>query len=389
MLPLWTGEWVMATKIEWVRNADGSQGKTWNPVVGCARVSEGCAHCYAERRARMLANNPKIKAETRDAYRSVLDGRGRWNGEVVLRPEVLGEPLGWKAGTTVFPGSMTDLFHPEVPFAFIAAVFGVMAARPDMQFLVTTKRLERAFEWMGMGWRREEETLTRLLNLAHPREWCFRFVLRGAALDYGVALPTLERIPQWPLPNVTVLGTMENQARVNERMPALLGLATLGWRVVVNIEPMLGPVVLSQAHKSGLRSDSEPGEVALSHREIPDDYDYWIVRERGVAGVIVGGESGPGARPMHPDWGSEVRDQCKGAGVPFFFKQWGEWFPRSAWEDNPELVLPDDSDLDRDPRTVLLDAGFFPEYMHRVGKKAAGRVLDGRTHDDVAWQQDV
>ena len=166
------------------------------------------------------------------------------------------------------------------------------------------------------------------------------------------------------------LGTsIENQQAADERIPLLLQ-TPLTVRFL-SCEPLLGPVDLS------LYLD---GEYASA------DYGGGMAEQTGpsIDWVIVGGESGPNARPLHPDWVRSLREQCVEVGIPFLFKQWGEWFPRDQWEHNPNLILPDDDAAYRETsRTHLFEDmnGSFP--VHRVGKKAAGRVLDGYTWDEM------
>lgn len=156
-----------------------------------------------------------------------------------------------------------------------------------------------------------------------------------------------------PAPNIWLGTSVENQATANERIPWLV--ETLAAVRFLSMEPLLGPVWL--------------------------DHLYVLQPRPLIEWVIVGGESGPGARPMHPDWVRDLRDECIDADVPFFFKQWGDWFPRDQWEDHPTLILPDDDDCYNAPGDqslyVFREPGAY-HVMHRVGKKAAGRLLDGR-----------
>ncbi|MEM9251248.1 MAG: phage Gp37/Gp68 family protein [Planctomycetota bacterium] len=241
---------------------------TWNPVVGCTKVSSGCANCYAERMAKRLvaiakSNEAQGRAEGRLAnYRGVVDRRGRWNGSIYLDEAAVNDPLSWRLPRIVFVNSMSDLFHPEVPLSFMRRVFDVMNQTPQHTYQVLTKRPERAAE------------------VAAKLSW-------SSNIWFGTSV--------------------ENQAVVDrvrqlQRVPAHVRF--------LSVEPLLGPIP-----------------------RLPLTKIHW---------VIVGGESGPGARPMEAAWVAQIRDRCIERGVPFFFKQWGG-----------------------------------------VNKKATGRRLDGRTWDQM------
>jgi len=227
--------------IEWTES-------TWNPVTGCTKISPGCKHCYAERMA------GRLQAMGQANYRNGF--------ALTLQPHMLELPLRWKKPQAIFVNSMSDLFHADVPLAYIRSVFAVMAAAHWHRFQVLTKRADRVEELSGQ-------------------------------LD-------------WPA-NVW-MGTSVEQNRYRHRIDQL---RATGARVrFLSLEPLLGPL---------------------------HDLDL-----AGINWVIVGGESGPHARPMNPEWATDLRDQCQRAGVPFFFKQWGG-----------------------------------------KNKKQAGRVLDGRLWDEL------
>ena len=182
-------------------------------------------------------------------------------------------------------------------------------------------------------------------------------------------------MPQaWPLKNVWLGASIENQQTADQRIPHLLRCpAAVRF---LSIEPLLGPVDLSTW------IPEHPGMASMA------EIEAW--ESRRLHWVIVGGESGPHARPMHPAWVRGVRDQCQAAGVPFFFKQWGEWCPSDC--DNPQHYGRDEIYLDRAGRVARTaspfdgnpcDAGPCDASMVRVGKKAAGRTLDGRTWDEM------
>lgn len=319
------------TGIEW---ADA----TWNPTTGCDRVTPGCDHCYA------LTTAKRMKAMGVEAYQK--DGREDTSGPgfgLTMHPSRLDQPLRWTRPRKVFVNSMSDLFHAQVDVGFIAEVWAVMALAQQHTFQVLTKR--------------------------HAR---LRSVLSSPAFRDAVQTAMTARDPgavlTYPLPNVWVGVSVEDQERATLRIPALL--QTPAAVRFLSMEPLLGPVNIApwldperdcNCWVPALDGAGQHAERCACHGQ-PEV--HW---------VIVGGESGKDARPMHPDWARMIRDDCARAGVAFLFKQWGEWAPgvhdygtRSgpvgrAWcGDTPNGTY---------------------ESMTRVGKKAAGRVLDGQTHD--------
>jgi protein gp37 len=289
---------------------------TWNPVTGCTKVSPGCDHCYAERIVERFK------------------GKGAFE-EIALNRERLRAPLSWRKPRRVFVNSMSDLFHDAVPDDYIASVFTVMSATPQHTYQVLTKRHARMRSFIGrLGWR---------TTTTDER----RAGIRGSQ---AYLLPTVEVNaklgPVAPLPNVWLGVSVEDQKRADLRVPALL--ATPAAVRFLSCEPLLGPVDLR--HCDGLDAV---------------DYLDW---------VIVGGESGPGARPMHPDWARSLRRQCAVGEIPFFFKQWGEWAPNGSWgigNINPRERLVGEPNAFR-----------HREVIERMGKHRAGRELDGRTWDE-------
>jgi protein gp37 len=273
---------------------------TWNPVTGCTKVSPGCDHCYAETFA--------------ERFRGVA-GHHFANGfDVTLRPERLGQPLRWRRPRRVFVNSMSDLFHDAVPDEYIAEVFAVMAAANWHTFQVLTKRHGR---------------LRSLLNSPAFRELV---QLESATLAHeGIDIITNNPWENWPLPNVWIGCSVEDQQWADIRIPALLD--TPAACRFLSCEPLLGPVDLSDY--LGL----EWGDIAQEW--LPELFSTLREDKPGIHWVIAGGESGHAARPIDPDWVRQLRDQCVAAGVPYFMKQWGG-----------------------------------------RNKKATGRELDGRTWDE-------
>lgn len=243
---------------------------TWNPVTGCTKCSPGCAHCYAERMSKRLAG--RVGYDRDQPFK------------VTLHPDRLDQPRQAKKGKRIFVCSMSDLFHPDVPFAFIRKVFEVMAACPQHTFIVLTKRPERAAHWYH-----------ELIDDFGARTATVEEVNRGMP-DTFLGYP-------WPLPNVWLGVTAENQEMADRRLPWLMTIpAVLRF---VSVEPMLGPV------------------------DIRRWLDRWKKTDRGheftlgLDWVIVGGETGPAARPMNPRWFADLMKSVWCCGIPFFFKQWG------------------------------------------------------------------
>jgi protein gp37 len=334
------------TKIEWT-------DATWNPIRGCTRVSEGCRHCYAEVLAARFSDPGQWGHKL--AQRVALPGGGtdhRWTGKVELVDAALDLPLRWRSPRRIFVNSTSDLFHEKVPDEWIDRVFAVMALAPQHTFQVLTKRPERMRAYACAADVAKRVWLQTSDVADHLKLWAL--AAHGAV--WGGETP-------WPLRNVWLGTSIEDQATADERIPHLL--ASPAAVRFLSAEPLLGPVALDAILTpdmgiyalTGIRSDGR-GPSGFS-------------RGPRIDWVICGGESGPGARPMHPDWARLLRDQCARDRVPFFFKQWGEWEPRRGF------ACPDD--LPRDGWHH-----FDPECsMRRVGKKNAGRLLDGREWNEV------
>ncbi|HHH29071.1 MAG TPA: phage Gp37/Gp68 family protein [Polyangiaceae bacterium] len=322
------GEWKgrdEMSRIEWC-------DETWNPTRGCSRVSAGCEHCYAERVAHRFSG-PGQPYEGLTVVSSCARGvkPPRWTGEVRLVPEVLDRPLRWRKPRRVFVDSMSDLFHDAVPFEFAAAVFGVMAASPRHTFQVLTKRPERMrefFTWMDVQASEQRgitkapcthETAFRYAFDALPLRDSRKRLLLGeqweamrviqASDDYGTL---------WPLPNVGLGVSVENQATADARIPELLDCPA-AWRFV-SYEPALGPV---DFRRVDARYTIGGGLESVEDAMIGEFWsEGWHQGER-IDWLIIGGESGPGARPFDIAWARDTIAACKAAGVPVFVKQLG------------------------------------------------------------------
>ncbi len=319
----------MATKIEWT-------DQVWNPIVGCTKVSAGCDNCYAMR----LAHNMDRESNKRSRFvvpqyagtTKLSNGKPNWTGLVNLAEHKLTEPLGWRKPRRIFVNSMSDLFHESVHDDWIDKIFAVMALCPQHTFQILTKRPERMAKYIDVlhgrantfaGYTRRAGAYGVYCYVesidSNFRGGAFAGILNRASMRHDGSLDDV-----WPLPNVWLGVSVEDQATTDARVPILLD--TPAAVRFVSVEPMLGPVDFSpDAARYCWYNDLSDGGVPL-----------WL----GPNWVICGGESGPGARPMHTEWVRAIRNQCMEASVPFFFKQVGG-----------------------------------------INKKAAGRELDGRTWD--------
>jgi protein gp37 len=284
------------SKIEWTHH-------TFNPWIGCTRVSPACDHCYAETWASRYGTVEWGAGKPRK-----LTSESNWQ-----------QPIKWnreaeKAGERkrVFCASLADVFDNEVPSVWRARLFDLIRSTPHLDWLLLTKRIGNVNKMLA-SWAK--------IDVIWPNVWL------------GISVV--------------------NQEEADRDIPKLL--ATPARIRFLSMEPLLGAVEFSNVTK---RSDAveQLGKKALS----------------GIDWVIVGGESGSHARPMHPDWARSLRDQCVAAGVPFFFKQWGEWAP--------------DPDLPSELQEHYDVIGQWDGVSRRMGKKAAGRLLDGRTWDGYPLQ---
>jgi len=347
----------------------------WNPTTGCTRVSAGCDHCYAftlhDRRHAAYVAGAKLPPQYARPF-----------SEVQLMPERLAVPLRWREPRRIFVDSMADLFHADVPDAFIAQVFTTMALVPRHTFMILTKRPQRMQRLL-----RDERFQEEIGALGWPNP------LTGAQR----AGPT-----PWPLPNVWLGVSVENQEAAYRvdwlvRTPAAVRF--------LSCEPLIGPLDL--AHWLPVPTDDStpywgadcdetgcqaPATFTRPGRQFPTMIRECRAHVERVDWVIVGGESGRDARPMHPDWARDLRDQCVEAGVPFFFKQWGEWTevdgPRcqrlnqaaartGTWMRRDGTLVPRRFDgPDR-------HSPYGTSIMARLGKHKTGRELDRQTWDQL------
>ena len=360
----------MSTGISW---AD----ETWNPITGCSVVSPGCTHCYAMRQAgTRLRNMPQYEGLTLiDAKRPV------WNGKVRFNEGALDLPSRWRKPRRIFVNSMGDVFHEDVPDEWIDQVFMVMALNQEHQFQLLTKRPEHMQLYINRG---PAERVQDIYTVAHGASEC-----------------------PWPLPNVWLGVSVEDQIRANERIPILLGTpAAVRW---VSAEPLLAPVALIDLQDP----DGDGVLDALTGKGHTPGVGLWEAAK--LDWVVCGGESGHGSRPMNLHWARSLRDQCKLNGTAFHFKQWGDWLPGEddrSMCGHPHYQIPTVrwQDGETDQRFDLPERSHIPfvawkdgmayyvrtfeeadayRKQHgrpsigaiRIGKKRAGRLLDGELHD--------
>lgn len=325
---------------------------TWNPWHGCHKVSQGCKNCYMFRDKARYGQDPNVVVRSKTKFY---------------------DPLKWKEPRTIFTCSWSDFFIEEAD-PWRDEAFAIMALTPQHTYQVLTKRPDRMLEYFKDG----------------PWPW-----IRLVDIDddaTGEQIRAANFVYQWahrhegegPLSNVWLGVSVEDQKTANERIPLLIQTpAAKRW---LSIEPLLGPLNLAAMPVAeGVWWNALTGRYQIDDgREVVDK--GLPVRDNPLEWAVAGGESGPDARPMHPDWVRQVRDDCIAAGVPFFFKQWGEWLP----------VEPDwcsDAPNDREwvgkglikmgSKGQTAQPGNNFEWLKKVGKKKAGRILDGRTWDEM------
>ncbi len=362
---------------------------TFNPWIGCTKVSPACDHCYAERNFDHRLHVVQWGAGQQRKRTGAKNWRlpARWNKNACWFLQC--NDCGWRgdsrgsfckhchstdttpARRRVFCASLADVFDNEVDPQWRADLFRLIEATPNLDWLLLTKRIGNASEMM--------------------------FRARGGHLPL--------------LPHLWLGATICNQTEADRDIPRLL--ATPAAVRFVSIEPMMGPIDLQSMRGGTQWIGGHRGCTGMHHgdgsRECPSELHHHHDERcgRGLDWVIVGGESGPKARPMHPEWARSLRDQCAAAGVAFLFKQWGEWGPSSI-DDVPSRF----SDPALSQFRVISTCGFvcevnfgaallhrpqthpkcFPNAEHsdaicepcfvrRIGKKAAGRLLDGVEHN--------
>ena len=314
--------------------------ETWNPIVGCSRVSKGCENCYAERVAHR-GMSPQHRGLT------TLGAHGpRWNGTVRLVEDRLGLPLSWRKPRRIFVNSMSDLFHEALPFETIAAVFAVMEDCPQHTFQVLTKRPKRARDfckWVSAMVEIEASKSAATGTESDVLQDALRDVAPGVYLNDGIG-------GDWPPPNVHLGVSVEDQAAADERIPVLLDTpAAVRW---VSYEPALGPVDFAPLwcarHGSEHVRFDPPAQPWCIECDEEIGHAEWLDSDalagRRLDWIVVGGESGPGARPFDLAWARSTVEQCREAGVACFVKQLGarplEYVPPSGAPDDDGDMRP-------------------------------------------------
>ncbi len=352
------------TSIEWAE-------KSWNPVLGCSAVSPGCTNCYAATMSR------RLEAMGVAAYKG-LTNKTHFAGVVRCLPERLIDPRKWRKPARIFVNSMSDLFHTDVPFDFIDQVFATMAFAKRHTYLILTKRPERMQEYLG--------NVTRTFDVAFQVQEAIPS-LNPSGPDVSMTLDDLDI--RWPLPNVWLGVSTENQETFDERVPHLLTCpAAVRF---VSLEPLLGPIDLSSQflmqHAKGVRLLSlEQMQRGIVPAAAPYPRIGW---------VIVGGESGPGARPCDIEWIRGIVKQCKAAGVPCFVKQLGKWIAGShefdGWKGVVDrwLVQRDGGKLGVVKRPMLR-SDYMPQYYDDRPKTAVAWGLNhAKGGDPSEWPEDL
>jgi protein gp37 len=335
-----------APSIEWT---DAS----WNPTRGCSRVSEGCKNCYAEKFAARFARPkapgaaPKSPAGIYAGFVQLTSAGPRWTGKVELVESKLEVPLHWRKPRRIFVDSMSDLLHEKLSRRDIVEVFAYMSIAGWHQFQILTKRAERLA----------------MLDESFGRAVAARCDELRAKHGWGNCGT------DWPLPNVWLGVSCENQETADARIPLLL--QTPAAVRFASVEPMLAPIDLDgngidDLHALGC------GDSECPTRDV-------LPGCRGLDWVVLGFESGPNARPGHPNWARRVRDDCQASGVPFLFKQWGAWAQVGPEYTGRTLIMSSAGEIFPGPDpNPNLNRTHMMIRMGRVGKKAAGRLLDGR-----------
>ncbi len=373
------------TKIEWTE-------ETWNPVVGCSKVSEGCKNCYAITMANRLAHIHATTELYMDTVTKTAGGLLNWTGVVNVSEGAMDKPLWTRKPTMFFVNSMSDLFHESVPFEVIHRVFAVMALCPQHTFQILTKRADRMAEYFkkyenGIGDKIENRVYQYLEYMHGPdgrllpalREagwmWDETYANNDGSIDKDTEL-LFEH--EGPLPNVWMGVSVENQKCADERIPFLLQVpAAIRF---LSCEPLLGKISL--AIEAPEWDDAGASRIySLEGRRT--DMGRPCSDTNKIDWVIAGGESGAGSRPMHPDWVRSLRDQCIYSKVPFFFKQWGDWGPHPP---KPVEGKYTGAGIFIKPDGRYGDQGEWWDgtatAMDRKGKGKTGKKLDGIIHQE-------
>lgn len=349
------------TLIEWARHPVTGKGATWNIVTGCSVVSPGCTNCYAMK----LAGTRLKHTESRKGLTIDTKAGPVWNGKISFNEQWLTQPLCWKTPRGIFVAAHGDLFAEGVTDYQLDQIFSVMAMAHQHVFFVLTKRPERM-----RGYVRALPARASSVAAAGANIW--------GGVDPDAVYDWIAENIQHALPNVWLGVSVEDQTRADSRIPVLLD--TPAAIRFISAEPLLGPV-----------------DFYRVSADMPGENHPWKNGPilQGIDWVIAGGESGPNARPMHPDWARTLRDQGAEAAVPYFFKQWGNWTDHEPGKigDHTPYALANDGTLykltdlaypDGPSRAAAIAADHDKAHLttvYNTTKKSAGRLLDGVTHD--------
>lgn len=338
---------------------------TWNPIRGCSRVSEGCRNCYAESTAYRFSG----KGQPYEGLAVLKNGHASWTGKVDWIDEHWEDPLRWGKSRKIFVNSMSDLFHENIPDRWIDDVFAVMqhSQAKGHIFQILTKRPKRMLEYLT-----NPDLYFRLMNRVN--------YVRGRWPKIPVT--PFSDPKAFPLKNVWLGVSTEDQKTADERIPLLLQ-APAAIRFI-SAEPLLGPIDLARIV---IQESRIPGHVP------PVSFNSLLGWNGGASRpykcsldwVIVGGESGPHARPMLSSWAGSIQEQCEAAGVAFFFKQNGEWID-AGHEEFGKLPTAQFTYINSHGvpwgKDVPLDEDSDVNTMKRVGKKRSGDTLYGKIYHE-------
>lgn len=324
------------TKIEWT-------DEVFNPVTGCTKISQGCSGCYAERMSKRLAG--------RYGYPEAPD-----NFKVTLHPDKLYKPSHWKKPRLIFVCSMGDLFHEDVPFEFIDKVLYTMGTTQRHTYQILTKRPERMYRYFNGIVEGESESIQRILKLSGYQS------IHRHILNFRKGIP---------MANLWLGVSTEDQETANERIPWLL--KTPAAVRFVSAEPLLSDInfhELIACPRCGYTQHDQ--SIHMDHHlctmEIPNT----------ISQIIVGGETGPKARPMNPTWARSIRDQCRATDTKFFYKGSGNW-----------IVAPNRMKLNFKPGDPNIHEFEDGTVMIRTMKRDQERKLDGRRWEEMPERKEM
>lgn len=343
------------SKIEWTHRP-GTKSEVWNPTTGCDKISQGCKFCYAE------VMHKRLRGMGQKKYQHPF------LGHLQMHDDELWKPIGWKKPRTIFVNSMSDLFHKDVSDAFLDKVFAVMVICHEHTFQILTKRADRLYEYFSVG---KAVLVERWANAI------YEVGVTDKSEDPDIAHCWVHNMceDQWPRPNIWIGVSAENQETLDLRAPFLVKVdAHVRF---ISYEPAIGPITLGW-NANNIRVHPKHGCNI-----------HWL---------IAGGESGQKARPFHPNWFNDIRQQCQAMGIKFFFKQYGKWGTRwvNTRNDLPVFKMYDsylrwtqkdwvkkgDVCVDVDGKICntgadMQKAKYPVAILQNLGKGESGNVLDG------------